>query len=134
MPNHDLKIQSPGQPLIGRLWQSLPNLFAKSVMELSLLVLLPLCFFGFLPLENMAQEASAQTDADRQPIRIKSAIVSIAESVDLPAERSGVLVELKVAPGQTVTKGQLVAKVKDCLLYTSPSPRDQRGSRMPSSA
>ena len=25
-------------------------------------------------------------------------------------------------------------KVKDCLLYTSPSPRDQRGSRMPSSA
>ena len=25
-------------------------------------------------------------------------------------------------------------KIKDCLLYTSPSPRDQRGSRMPSSA
>ena len=25
-------------------------------------------------------------------------------------------------------------KVKACLLYTSPSPRDQRGSRMPSSA
>ena len=25
-------------------------------------------------------------------------------------------------------------KLKDCLLYTSPSPRDQRGSRMPSSA
>ena len=24
--------------------------------------------------------------------------------------------------------------VFDCLLYTSPSPRDQRGSRMPSSA
>ena len=28
----------------------------------------------------------------------------------------------------------LVSKSKDCLLYTSPSPRDQRGSRMPSSA
>ena len=25
-------------------------------------------------------------------------------------------------------------RVKTCLLYTSPSPRDQRGSRMPSSA
>ena len=25
-------------------------------------------------------------------------------------------------------------QVYDCLLYTSPSPRDQRGSRMPSSA
>ena len=27
-----------------------------------------------------------------------------------------------------------VARMGDCLLYTSPSPRDQRGSRMPSSA
>ena len=27
-----------------------------------------------------------------------------------------------------------VSRCKDCLLYTSPSPRDQRGSRMPSSA
>ena len=27
-----------------------------------------------------------------------------------------------------------VDRVRDCLLYTSPSPRDQRGSRMPSSA
>ena len=26
------------------------------------------------------------------------------------------------------------SQVQDCLLYTSPSPRDQRGSRMPSSA
>ena len=29
---------------------------------------------------------------------------------------------------------ELIAEVKACLLYTSPSPRDQRGSRMPSSA
>ena len=28
----------------------------------------------------------------------------------------------------------LIYDYKDCLLYTSPSPRDQRGSRMPSSA
>ena len=27
-----------------------------------------------------------------------------------------------------------VARYRNCLLYTSPSPRDQRGSRMPSSA
>ena len=27
-----------------------------------------------------------------------------------------------------------IAKQRGCLLYTSPSPRDQRGSRMPSSA
>ena len=29
---------------------------------------------------------------------------------------------------------QLISPKKGCLLYTSPSPRDQRGSRMPSSA
>ena len=31
-------------------------------------------------------------------------------------------------------KGQVGTVSKVCLLYTSPSPRDQRGSRMPSSA
>ena len=30
--------------------------------------------------------------------------------------------------------GVVMTRVKICLLYTSPSPRDQRGSRMPSSA
>ena len=36
---------------------------------------------------------------------------------------------------QLVTSLKRVLKLyKDCLLYTSPSPRDQRGSRMPSSA
>ena len=34
------------------------------------------------------------------------------------------------APG----RGNIWARIKGCLLYTSPSPRDQRGSRMPSSA
>ena len=29
---------------------------------------------------------------------------------------------------------ELIAEVEDCLLYTSPSPRDKRQSRMPSSA
>ena len=28
----------------------------------------------------------------------------------------------------------LIQRISSCLLYTSPSPRDQRGSRMPSSA
>ena len=30
--------------------------------------------------------------------------------------------------------GEVVGKLKDCLLYTSPSPRDRQKSRMPSSA
>ena len=35
---------------------------------------------------------------------------------------------------ETTTTSTDVARTPTCLLYTSPSPRDQRGSRMPSSA
>ena len=40
------------------------------------------------------------------------------------------------AHGKRTKSGFMVGlgETKDCLLYTSPSPRDQRGSRMPSSA
>ena len=38
---------------------------------------------------------------------------------------------LRMLPNRKRAKQQLL---QDCLLYTSPSPRDQRGSRMPSSA
>ena len=33
-----------------------------------------------------------------------------------------------------VTLADIPGLIEGCLLYTSPSPRDQRGSRMPSSA
>ena len=33
-----------------------------------------------------------------------------------------------------LAEGALTVQMSRCLLYTSPSPRDQRGSRMPSSA
>ena len=47
---------------------------------------------------------------------------------------------LRLLRGKIDTKGAflafclLIATIPVCLLYTSPSPRDQRGSRMPSSA
>ena len=44
---------------------------------------------------------------------------------------NGEVVEQKI--GQ-VHEQDIETWLKDCLLYTSPSPRDQRGSRMPSSA
>ena len=40
----------------------------------------------------------------------------------------------KPVPDMTVEIRGENGQVKGCLLYTSPSPRDQRGSRMPSSA
>ena len=44
------------------------------------------------------------------------------------------LSDFAVPPGDAQVTINGVLKEKGCLLYTSPSPRDQRGSRMPSSA
>ena len=44
------------------------------------------------------------------------------------------VVTLPKGTGKTVRVGVFARGAKACLLYTSPSPRDQRGSRMPSSA
>ena len=43
---------------------------------------------------------------------------------------------MQVSPGKAYVKGYEVEKIGTsiCLLYTSPSPRDQRGSRLPASA
>ena len=50
----------------------------------------------------------------------------------------GKSVDLPIVEGSEGELGldisKLRAQSKTCLLYTSPSPRDQRGSRMPSSA
>ena len=42
--------------------------------------------------------------------------------------------EVSEAQLQVAVDKLTMSSVKGCLLYTSPSPRDQRGSRMPSSA
>ena len=51
-------------------------------------------------------------------------------------QRTGLIADRK-EDGGAVVAGRwtgFLGNNKDCLLYTSPSPRDQRGSRMPSSA
>ena len=40
----------------------------------------------------------------------------------------------EIVPSEVETTTRLTKRISFCLLYTSPSPRDQRGSRMPSSA
>ena len=42
--------------------------------------------------------------------------------------------EAYIAPDKPLLIDEYLGHATDCLLYTSPSPRDQRGSRMPSSA
>ena len=55
-----------------------------------------------------------------------------AKIAEITGATQSTLTKLKVTPlSAQADKYELVW---DCLLYTSPSPRDQRGSRMPSSA
>ena len=51
-----------------------------------------------------------------------------------PLPKTDKLIEDAVAWVVTTDEGKALQEAQDCLLYTSPSPRDQRGSRMPSSA
>ena len=51
-------------------------------------------------------------DKDSQSIRIEGAIVKIIDSAKIPAELPGVLLELSYREGQTVQKGDLLAKIK----------------------
>ena len=57
--------------------------------------------------------------------------------VPVPDKRLNRLSEVsksKKTINTTISFVDIAGLVKGCLLYTSPSPRDQRGSRMPSSA
>ena len=58
------------------------------------------------------------------------------EHYDMLAEtyRGAVRLSLKMCHDQLADYDKLRVQVKPCLLYTSPSPRDKRQSRMPSSA
>ena len=79
------------------------------------------------------------------PKRLLLLAASIVAALDAPASlqntaREDDFVALKFdvdndfSLGPTMEWGFLADLLRRCLLYTSPSPRDQRGSRMPSSA
>ena len=58
---------------------------------------------------------------------------SVGALLDLPSKGGSDFLE-KFSGNQPMEGAQPLAMAYSCLLYTSPSPRDQRGSRMPSSA
>ena len=63
-------------------------------------------------------------------IQACSALSKIAETI-MKARQNSVALETTI---QIYSEEATPQAYKYCLLYTSPSPRDQRGSRMPSSA
>ena len=66
-------------------------------------------------------------------------IAAVKGDINWKKDNTSVVIEDGIS--KVYLHGNLIAeiddvslKLYDCLLYTSPSPRDQRGSRMPSSA
>ena len=64
---------------------------------------------------------------------------AFAQEAAKPADKSPEMKELEAVVVTGTARREGVRKLEagfsiTCLLYTSPSPRDQRGSRMPSSA
>ena len=63
---------------------------------------------------------------------VENALDAGASQIDIRYEDGGRTVITVTDDGKGMNPANLSLAV--CLLYTSPSPRDQRGSRMPSSA
>ena len=65
-------------------------------------------------------------------------IESDKSSVEIPSSFEGKISNLNIKVGDKVSEGDLILTLEKssqiCLLYTSPSPRDPKTSRMPSSA
>ena len=92
--------------------------------------------------EEEAERAKRQAEENRlaaeaEEERINQEKIKAAEEASRErAEQARLKREQEKAEAERLEtlKSNLAALAKDCLLYTSPSPRDQRGSRMPSSA
>ena len=98
----------------------------KPTLYLSVLV-------GLVGCGSTVTGATGSNDATIAPIgvitstAISTALVADASVTDL--DNDGIAVAEDID-----SDGDGLIEISTCLLYTSPSPRDQRGSRMPSSA
>ena len=81
--------------------------------------------------EGKTQEQAANSSREAEFMANKNKQASI-----LAAEKRELARQEKIADTLEAEykKNEGILRVKDCLLYTSPSPRDMRRSRMPSSA
>ena len=81
--------------------------------------------------QETAQETVGQLKSLKSIVSPMNELLSAGEDLDALSEMAeedpDIIPEIESEIGR-------LEKVLDCLLYTSPSPRDQRGSRMPSSA
>ena len=83
--------------------------------------------------ENQAAIEQELVDLHATNVKLET---TLAAARDVISAHENIVVPNLVAGQKASTERWLadIARSQDCLLYTSPSPRDQRGSRMPSSA
>ena len=93
------------------------------------------------PLEfaDKVYDGTTVVDLDPAKAQIELALSGVVAGDDVNVEVDVAQYDSKNAGDRTITLGLKLTgsdaeKYEFCLLYTSPSPRDQRGSRMPSSA
>ena len=82
-------------------------------------------------------EEKSNLDLDRNPDFGTNTVVHALDQSSPFGEPEEDPETLEVVPEiqlESLAPDEIVGEYEDCLLYTSPSPRDQRGSRMPSSA
>ena len=80
--------------------------------------------------------------AEDEDVNVESRSLARFEPVEFDGRVVGQIEQLAKQKGLSTKRmpsgaghdAQMMARICPCLLYTSPSPRDQRGSRMPSSA
>ena len=74
--------------------------------------------------------------AREEPLEIRVKGESIVVTMRTPGHDEELAIGFLLAEGVITNSSDVleIAYCQHCLLYTSPSPRDQRGSRMPSSA
>ena len=121
-----------------QIFTAIGTAFVKA-RNLPLIILLPLAVIGLLERHGLREHAQAWIS------RIASATVGRLLIVYLGVRELTAAVGLTSLGGHPQMVRPLLAPMAEgaaenrfghlpCLLYTSPSPRDQRGSRMPSSA
>ena len=75
-------------------------------------------------------KAEGETDSQDEVI---AEIETDKVVLEVLAQSDGTISKIIKSEGETVSSSEKIGEY-DCLLYTSPSPRDKRQSRMPSSA
>ena len=84
-------------------------------------------------MRSVGRASGRRVPSDRGFIRIRGAAVNNLQGIDLDIPRDSLTVITGVS-GSGKSSLAFDTLYADCLLYTSPSPRDVEESRMPSSA